>query len=222
MHDITRRKAVEEALRLVNESFAALVKASPLPILAFDRNRQIRRWNPAAARAFGWDEQEVLGRTNPLIPPDREEEYESLVARILAGEELSAIETARQRKDGTRVDVNLWMSPLRDAEGQVHGVMVMIADITERKRAEAELRRHHEEQAALFGITAAVATTLDRDELLSTVLDAVLPALAADAIWIALPSAAAGDRLDVVASRGTPELLAAGETTVTVQDCVVY
>jgi PAS domain S-box-containing protein len=222
MHEITQRKRVEEALREANQSLETLIKASPLAIIAFDLDLNIRLWNPAAERIFGWSEGEVLGRPYPLVPETKQEELLGFLTHVTEGRALWGIETVRQRKDGILIDVSIWTAPLYDEEGQVCTVMAIIADISERKRAEEELRNYADQQAALYTVTSAVAATLDQDELLPIILDAVLPALEADAGWILLPTPLTGDPPRVVAQRGTSEGLLAAEPVLPVQECPIY
>jgi PAS domain S-box-containing protein len=71
-----------------------------------------------------------------------------VLKKVLKGEVLRQYETVRRRKDGTRVEVSLTVSPIVDGEGRIIGASGIAHDITERKRAEAELekyRRHLEE-----------------------------------------------------------------------------
>ena len=125
-----RREADERA-----HTLRALIQASPLAIIARDRDTVVQMWNPAAERIFGWSEEEVLGRPYPLVPEEKQEEFRANIARALRGEALDGLETRRQKKDGTLIDVGIWTAPLRDA-----GAMVVVADITERKRAEEALQ----------------------------------------------------------------------------------
>jgi PAS domain S-box-containing protein len=108
----------------------------------FDLNRQIRLWNPAAERIFGWSRDEMLGRADlPMAPPQKRAESEELFARVRAGEPVNDFETVRQRKDGTLVDVSIAAAPVKDAWGRVVGNMVAYTDITERKAQAAEVHR---------------------------------------------------------------------------------
>ena len=116
----------------------AIVESSPLAIIALDADGYVRMWNRGAERIFGWTEEEVIGRSNPTIPADRHGEYEALVKSRMQGEAQAGFETVRLRKDGTRVDVSIWTSPLRDGSGNITGIMTELADITERKRSEGE------------------------------------------------------------------------------------
>ena len=116
----------------------AIVAASPVAIIALDGDGTVRMWNASAERIFGWREDEVVGRRNPTIPPELEPEYRSLVASRMQGLSQAGFETTRVRKDGTLIDVSVWSAPLRDAAGEITGIMTMLADTTERKRAERE------------------------------------------------------------------------------------
>jgi PAS domain S-box-containing protein len=222
MHDISQRKQTEEALREAKQSMETLIAASPLAIIALDLDLSVRLWNPAAERIFGWSEEEVLGRPYPLVPEARQKEFEGFLAQALAGQALSGREAVRQKKDGSPIDVSIWTSPLYDAEGTVRNVMAVIADISDRKRAEEALHHFAHEQTALYTVTSAVAGTLDQGELLPLILDAVLPALEADAGWILLPNPQPGEPPRVVAQGGTVEGRLAGETLLPSQECPIY
>ena len=116
----------------------AIVESSPVAVIALDGDGTVRMWNASAERIFGWTEGEVVGRRNPTIPPELEQEYRSLVAARMQGLSQSGFETSRKRKDGTVIEVSIWSAPLRGAAGEVTGMMTMIADDTDRKRVERE------------------------------------------------------------------------------------
>ena len=103
--DITERKRAEEALRETSQTLQALIQASPLAITTTDLEGNIRTWNPAAERTFGWSEQEALGRPNPIIPEDRQNEFRANLDAVLQGNLLSQVETRRRKKDGSLNDV---------------------------------------------------------------------------------------------------------------------
>ncbi len=147
-YDITERKRAEEALRETNQTLRALVQASPLAILTMDLQGNVRTWNPAAERIFGWSEQEAVGRPNPIIPEDRQNEFRALLDAVLHGNLYSKAETLRGRKDGSLIDVSLSTAAMRNAMGDIIGVMSMLDDITERKRAEEALQKAREELEA--------------------------------------------------------------------------
>ena len=125
-----RRATIEQA-----QTLRAVIEASPLAIIVRDRDSNVRMWNMAARHTFGWSEEEVLGRPYPLVPPDKQDEFWVNVERTEKGEVLAGLETRRQKKDGTTIDVAIWTAPLSDGSA-----MVIIEEVTERKRAEEALR----------------------------------------------------------------------------------
>jgi PAS domain S-box-containing protein len=137
--DITERRRGEEALRKANDALRAIIQASPLAIFTINLEGIVQSWNAAAERMFGWSEAEVLGRPTPLVPADRRHEYDGLVGRLTRGEAFAGVQARRLRKDGSLIDVSLSAAPLYDAAGQVNGITVLIADITDFKQAEAAL-----------------------------------------------------------------------------------
>ena len=127
-------------LQETNQTLRALIQTSPVPIIAVDRDEKVRIWNPASERVFGWSEQEVLDGPLPTIPGDYQDEFHASLTQTMNGQPLDGYETRRRRKDGGSIDVGVWTAPLRDAEGATSGVMAVIADLTERKKAESTLQ----------------------------------------------------------------------------------
>jgi PAS domain S-box-containing protein len=138
--DVTVRRHREEETRAGEERFRAVIDRAPVAILEVDLDLNVKLWNPAAERIFGWKPEEVLGTRVPIIPADREEEFRGLLGGILGGEAFRTLETVRLRRDGSRVDVEVSAAPISDAAGQVAGYMAVFGDISERKRQEEELR----------------------------------------------------------------------------------
>jgi PAS domain S-box-containing protein len=118
------------------EMLAAVIRASPLAIVALTSKGNVQLWNAAAERLFGWTANEVLGKPLPFIPQERMEEHQMMRARDLAGEGFSGREIRRMRKDGSPVDVSVSTAPVRNERNQVIGIMRVYVDITERKAAE--------------------------------------------------------------------------------------
>ena len=82
------------------QSLRALIQFSPLAILELDQERKIKLWNPAAERMFGWAQSEILGRVNPIIPPETQAEYEDDVPHLLEGSTIQGKDVRLQHKDG--------------------------------------------------------------------------------------------------------------------------
>ncbi|MEG4318503.1 MULTISPECIES: PAS domain S-box protein [unclassified Microcoleus] len=164
--DITDRKQAEEARSQINQTLEALIQACPLAITVLGADDGIvKMWNPAAERIFGWSESEAVGQFVPSIPPDKQEEFMAKLKGIRAGNAIAGMETQRQRKDGSSIDIGLWATPVRDAKGNIN-CMSIVADISDRKQVEAELAQLLDrEQAAR---AEAEAINRRKDEFLAT------------------------------------------------------
>jgi PAS domain S-box-containing protein len=139
------RESDEQRLQL-----AAIVESSGDAIIGSSLEGTIRSWNQGAERLFGYAAKEAIGRPiSSLLPPGRQGEEPALIARLVKGEPVSPFETARRRKDGGDVDVSVAVSPIRDSSGGLVGISIAARDISEWKRAEAEVRRaRHAAEAA--------------------------------------------------------------------------
>ena len=73
-----------------------------------------------------------------LIPAGRIDEEPEILGRIRRGERIDHYETVRRRKDGSRVEISLTVSPIRDGRGKIVGASKIARDITERKRIEEQ------------------------------------------------------------------------------------
>src|ERR1700731_1069370 len=90
---------------------------------------------------FGYTAQEMLGEPLlALLPPDRQDEEQFILEKILAGEKVDHFEKIRVRKDGTLIEASITISPIRDRDGRVMGTSEIARDITCQKKAEARLQ----------------------------------------------------------------------------------
>ncbi|MEO0062557.1 MAG: hypothetical protein RLZZ08_1117 [Pseudomonadota bacterium] len=114
----------------VENFYAALVESSEDAIIAKDVNGIIRSWNPAAERLYGHSAQDMIGHSiRRLLPPDRLDEEDRILARIRNGERISQLATRRLHRDGTLLDVSITVSPVRDAQGNIVGASKIARDI---------------------------------------------------------------------------------------------
>jgi PAS domain S-box-containing protein len=147
--EIRQRIQAENDLLEAGHALRGIIDASPLAVIALDSEGRVTLWNPAAERIFGWSDGEVLGRFYPIVPEEEKETFLASFRRIFEGEVLSDLEERRRRRDGALIDISVSTAPLRDATGTIRGAIALIADITERKRAE-EVRESEERFRSLL------------------------------------------------------------------------
>jgi PAS domain S-box-containing protein len=120
-----------------SKQLAAIVESSDDAIISKNLDGVISSWNRSAERLFGYSAEEAIGQNITLIVPcDRRQEEVEILEKLRRGERVDHFETVRLRKDGTRLDVSLTISPVNDATGRVVGASKVARDIAERMRAE--------------------------------------------------------------------------------------
>ncbi|HVW24048.1 MAG TPA: PAS domain S-box protein [Polyangiaceae bacterium] len=136
----SKREADEQRLRL-----AAIVESSGDAIVATDLNGRIQSWNRGAERLFGYMASDMVGKDISLLLPSRDHADDpALIERVSRAEAIEPVEIVRRRKDGSLVDLSATCSPIVDSHGGLVGTSMVARDITERKRADAEIRRARE------------------------------------------------------------------------------
>jgi PAS domain S-box-containing protein len=140
------RQKADKAIGLI----AAIVESSDDAIISKTLEGVVTSWNAAAERIFGYTAQEAVGRhISLIIPPDRIAEERTILDRLSRGERIEHFDTIRVRKDGTKLDISLTISPLRDSTNKVIGASKIARDITHRKQAEKALRESEDRFRAL-------------------------------------------------------------------------
>jgi two-component system CheB/CheR fusion protein len=158
--DITELRLAQEQ----NNRLARIVESSRDAILGKTLEGIVTSWNNGAERMYGYTAREMIGHpVDVLIPPERRAELNPIYERVRHGDPVDPFETVRVHKDGRRIHVLLGLSPVRDAEGRVVGASAIAHDITDRKRAEAELRLSEERYRSLVGALTSVVWATDAE-----------------------------------------------------------
>jgi len=143
-NDTRKPEPATDVLRTNPEAWlAAIVESSDDAVIGKTLDSVIRSWNDGARRIFGYAAAEIVGKTvYTLIPPELHHEEREIISRLVDGARVDHFETVRLRKDGTRIDVSLSVSPIRDEFGVIIGAAKIARDVTEARRlrrAEREL-----------------------------------------------------------------------------------
>jgi PAS domain S-box-containing protein/diguanylate cyclase (GGDEF)-like protein len=141
------------------ERLEALVRSSPVAIVAVDSDWRVIQWSPAAERLFGWSAQEVLGERLPIIPPGQAAESQRILEETRAGRPVEGLEVQRLHRDGSLLDLEIATAPLLDLSGGKGGGMALYLDLRPRRQAESRLRL---QAAALEAAGSAIMVT-DRE-----------------------------------------------------------
>ena len=163
--DITERKHAEEALRLSEEQYRAVFDNAGIGINVVDRDGRLSHANTAFLNMLGYSEEELRKFTPPDIThPDDRELSKQYMDGIIAGDfDSFKLEKRYVRKNGSVIWGHLSVSTIRDAEGKPRSAVGVIADITDRKRAEGELvQAKHDWEETFNSITDAI-TVHDKD-----------------------------------------------------------
>ncbi|KAB2842018.1 PAS domain S-box protein, partial [bacterium] len=143
--DVTARRQAEEKLKESEERIRTIVDHALDAVVVIDAEGHIIYWNPQAEKIFGWSGLEAMGRkdTEILIPPRYRDLYLRIRRRFLrSGQEgmlNRRVETVARHADGREFPVEITVSPLRWGEHYLFSAF--IRDITDRKRAEQEIRQ---------------------------------------------------------------------------------
>ena len=145
--DITRHKRIEAELF----TLASIVESSDDAILSKTLEGLVLSWNSGAERLYGYNAQEMIGRSiSILVPDDRRQELAAITQRLAEGQRVDHFETVRRRKDGRLIDVSITISPVKDFSGKIVGDSTIARDITERKRMQEQLYQSEQRFRALI------------------------------------------------------------------------
>ena len=170
--DITKRKQAEAELVKLRKA----VETSGEVIFLTDREGIITYINPAFTRLYGHTIEEVVGLVTPRIlksgmmtQQDYEQFWETLLNKQLARGEL-----INRCQDGRMVTIEASANPILDEQGNIVGFLAIQRDITQRKEAEEQIRRHNKELTALNAVATIVNQSLDLNQILNDALNEVL------------------------------------------------
>ncbi len=105
----------------------------------------------------------MLGERLPIVPPEKLPEFEANLARVLGGDSFSGMVLERRRRDGRTIEIELSTAPLHDESGEVVGVMSLMADVSERRRAERALVASEARTAAVLEAALDCVITIDHE-----------------------------------------------------------
>jgi two-component system, sensor histidine kinase and response regulator len=170
--DITRQKNAEDEILKQKEFFESLFQYNPVAVVILDLEENIKSVNPAFEVLFGYAGAEVMGKKlNPLVAPDNLEEASAYTQAVIAGGTVHGL-AKRQRKDGTKVDVEFAGVPVI-VEGEKQALLVIYHNVTElveakrlaeqadRAKSEFLANMSHEIRTPMNGVMGMLELLLD-------------------------------------------------------------
>jgi two-component system sporulation sensor kinase A len=140
-------------------------------IVIVDVNGTVLEVNKKFEELHGWTREEVIGKVMPMIPDNYKEGALRLCQSLINGEEIPDFEAIKLRKDGSTFYANVTVSPVKDNEGVVIGFIGVERDISEKKRAEAELLEREKQFGRLIKLSPE-PIVLHKDGIIQFVNDA--------------------------------------------------
>lgn len=130
---LRQRRASEQQLHQSREHYRSLLEASPGAVALYDSDLVISEWNAAAERLYGFAKSEALERRLATVPVGKQAELRAFMEQVRRQNRVLDVETKRQHKDGSSLDVQLSLLPFHGLPGQSYFLEVT-HDIRERVR----------------------------------------------------------------------------------------
>lgn len=175
--DITDHKTYDEKQAVLS----AIVESSHDAIVGKTLDGTIISWNRGAQRIFGYEENEIIGKSvYTLIPTYLYEEEVNILKQIKAGKQVDHYQTTRVSKSGKEIPISLTVSPVRNSRNQIIGASKIARDISDQLQKEQLIQFNAHKLGALHAISKVISEKLDADFIVQTVINATTEVTAAD------------------------------------------
>ena len=144
IHDVTERTKAEQQLREQSTYLNTLVEACPIGIVAEDEQNKIQMSNQAFRELFGYSAEEMQGKSMDelLVSGTERQEAHKLTQSVMSGNIVRQV-LQRKHKSGFPIDVEAYGIPFV-VDGVLRGQFGLYQDISERLKAQKELRESEE------------------------------------------------------------------------------
>lgn len=213
-HLLREAQERQRELQALKEFSDLLIEHIPTGVAVLDRHGRYTRVNPALCQMTGYAADELEGRRLvELFPEISRTSLPEMLDRVWQhGEATSILDFHYPDLARGEAWFDLSLVPVAGPGGEVEAVMVAMADITARKRLEADLRQRNEtiqrqlvQHRALYEIGIQINAELDLPRVLEAIIRSVRPVLEADGVNIYMPRAADPTQFEYVSAIGLSE-----------------
>ncbi len=141
---VSELRRTHDALNRAMQELASHMENSPLAVVEWSADIEIRRWSPQAEAIFGWTAAEAIGARPPgfpLVHPDSVENIRALTMELRGGAKRNRMLAHNLTKDGRAIWCEWYNSAFFDAEGRLLSILSLAQDVTARVEAEEQLRQ---------------------------------------------------------------------------------
>lgn len=143
------------------KNLAAIIATLPDAVIAFDMDGCITSWNPAAQKLYGYERDEVLGKSMEILyPPDWPKRIQDYIAEIVV-DKLDSFEAVRVTRAGQPRTVEISAAPIRAPSGEVVGVSNVHRDVTGLREAYIRSRRILDQLFSFVGVLDIDGTLIE-------------------------------------------------------------
>jgi PAS domain S-box-containing protein len=159
IRDISERKKSETSLKEAKDQLELQFKKMPVGCIVWDKDFKAISWNPASEKIFGYSAKEAIGKHpyGTIVSKEAQPVIEKIWRRLLEGGETANSVNDNLTKDGKLITCSWSNTPLKRDDNSVIGVLSMVQDITESKRAEQAIIESEKNYRSLInGMSDAV------------------------------------------------------------------
>ena len=136
-----KSREIYSKAKRAEQIYRSLLHSSADAIATYDLKGRTVYISPAFTKIFGWTLEEMKGKRMPFVPQSESESTMAIIRNLVEdGTQCQGFETKRYAKDGRLLDVSISASRYNDHEGNPIGTLVILRDISEKKRLESQLQ----------------------------------------------------------------------------------